>query len=109
MSMFSMFIMVVVNIITVVMRVAENNGAGNIDHETDDGDGNRLRVVNRLRDEEPLHRRRNHERGNSQQNDCTGKSGKYFDFPGAERKALIACVPPRCGIRKGTQPDGNRV
>src|SRR5579864_8826106 len=93
----SMVVMVVA-IITVVMSVTKDQGAHDVDDQADRSNGNGLRVLNRLRDKEPLDRRQHHESGDSQQENCTGKSGKHFDFPRSEGKALILLIPPCCGV-----------
>ena len=51
----------VADFMTVVVSSTEDEGAGHIDDQANDSDRNRLNVMNRLRDEDPLHRGHYHQ------------------------------------------------
>ena len=59
-------------------------GAGDIDRETDEGDGNRLGKVDRHRREQPAHRLIADQERDHRQNDGAGEAGEIAELSGAE-------------------------
>jgi len=92
-----------------VVRAAQDQGAGQVHHQPDDRHGHGLLVVDGLRTDHALDRAEHHQRGNAKQEDSAGKARQHFDLPGAEGKAGIGGVAARGGIGEGAQTDGQRV
>ena len=96
-------------VVIVVMGVAENEGADDIDHQADYSDDDGLAVADGARRQQAFDRAGDHQRGDAEQEDGAGKATKNLDLPGAEGETGIAAVAPGGCVGKGAQTDGERM
>ena len=84
--------------VIVMVRLAENQRADDVDHQPEDGDHDRFLVLDRLRRDDPLDRADHHHHGHAKQEDGAGEAAQHLDLPGAEREARVLGVAPGRGV-----------
>src|SRR5947209_962280 len=102
----------VVFVITVMMafalmvfRTTEQHGTHDVHDEPDDGDGDRLLKMDRLRLEEALQGCPRHQNGNAEEKNRAGEAAEDFDFPGTEGVAAVLGVTPCRCVGEGAEAD----
>ena len=95
--------------VLMLVAVLEQPGAGQVDDEADDGDRQRLVVVDRARRDQPLGRLKEHQRGDADQKNGAGVAAEHFDFPGPESEASVVGKTPRSTISQCRQAEREGV
>ena len=91
----------------VMVRLAQQQRADQVDGQTHDGHHDGFAVLNGLWRGQSLEGAKHHQGCHTQQEDRAGKAGQDLDLPGAERKPRITRIAPCRGIGEGTEPDGH--
>ena len=95
--------------VPVIVRAAQNEGAGHVHRQPQQRHGDGLRVADGLRRQQPLQRAGHHQRCHARQQDGAGKARQHFNLPGAEGKARVFGQPARGRVGKGRQANGQHV
>ena len=93
----------------VVVRLAEDQRARQVDDQAKRRDRHCLRVVDGSGRQQPLHRTDRHQRGDAEQEQGAGVAAQHLDLPGAEGEARVVAVAPRAGVGERGQPQRQRM
>ena len=93
-----MMVVVVMRAVVMAVITFQKNGADEIHHQAEAGNGNRLIEMDDLRVDDSLQRFDEHDQGHDSQGDGTCKASQDIDFAGAECIGWIVCVFSRISI-----------
>ena len=86
---------------TLMMGLAENQGADQVDGQTETSHDDGLQILNRLGSQDALQRTEHHHQGHAEEEDGAGKATQDLDFPSPEGKTGVTGELPGAGIGHG--------